>query len=245
MNSNEIKIKILNMIIEDNDGHIGGSFSCVDILISLYDNILRDEDKFILSKGHAYPALYFILKEKGFNPKRSSHPDIDIENGVVCTGGSLGHGLPIGVGMAWAKKIKKEQGKIYVLISDGELEEGTTWESLIYASKYHLDNLYIIIDYNKYQALDSLEDVCGINCVENIKNKLTSFGISVIDIEGHDINLLTETIKNGLFQKNMPIAIIANTIKSKGVPFMEKDPKWHARVPTVEEYQLAMKELEK
>ena len=150
----ELRKKTLDLAVEKGEGHLGGSFSEIEILISLYKEVLKDEDKFILSKGHCCYPLYLLLKEKGLNPKTSPHPDIDIENGINCTTGSLGHGLPIGVGMAFARKIQKKSGRIYVLMGDGECQEGTTWESSLIASQHKLTNLTVIIDHNKLQALD-------------------------------------------------------------------------------------------
>ena len=144
--------------IKKGEAHLGGSFSFIEILVSLFEKVLKKNDKFILSKSHASYPLCILLKKKGLKPKLSTHLEIDEKNGINCTTGSLGHGLPIATGMAFARKKLKKKGNIYVLISDGECQEGTTWESLLIAAKHKLDNLIIIVDYNKIQALSKLED---------------------------------------------------------------------------------------
>ncbi|KKK81863.1 hypothetical protein LCGC14_2809120, partial [marine sediment metagenome] len=144
----EIRREILEMAMETGINHIASSLSVVEILCVLF-SIAGDNDKIILSKGHGCLGYYILLQEKGYNPPLKAHPDIDIKNGIECTTGSLGHGLPIAVGMALAKKIKKEEGNIYVLMGDGECQEGTTWESLLIAHQHKLDNLFLFVDYNR------------------------------------------------------------------------------------------------
>jgi len=239
MMPNKIRRDILDMIMELGEGHPGGSFSCVEILISLYDKILTEDDIFIMSKGHACQALYAVLREKGYNPKLSGHPDIDIENGIACTTGSLGHGLPVGIGMAMAKKYKREEGNIYVLMSDGELQEGTTWESFMIAAHHKLDNLCVIIDLNGIQALDRIDNILKI---PRLEKKLDNFGLFSIWVDGHNLSELEDSFELTIY-KNIPRVIVAQTIKGKGISFMERDPKWHARLPTKEEYELALREL--
>lgn len=238
MKANDIRKKIIDIGREYGECHIGGSFSCVEILIALYDNILSKDDIFILGKGHAYHALYIILKEKGYNPKLSGHPDIQPEEGIVCTSGSLGNGLPIALGFAFAKKIKNESGRVYILIGDGECQEGTTWESLLLASQYYLSNLTIIVDSNKLQALGNINDICSIY---PLKDKFIAFNADTTVIDGHNIENLADNLKkcNGY----SPIVIIANTIKGKGVSFMENNIIWHTRMLNEDEYKQAMKEL--
>ncbi len=237
----ESRKKILDLSIEGGGVHLAPALSCIDILTTLYYDIMTENDRFILSKGHACLALYTVLQEKGFNPDiHKGHPDIDIKNGIECTTGSLGHGLPIAIGMAWAKKIKKEKGNIYVVISDGELQEGTTWESLLIASHHKLDNLVVIIDYNKLQALNLIEDVLS---VDNLFNKITAFNCDCREVfDGHNINDLKKAInKKSIYEE--PIVIIAHTIKGKGVSYMEGKSEWHARRPSDEEFSRAYKEL--
>ena len=144
--------------IKKGEAHLGGSFSMIEILLTLYEVIMKKNDKFILSKAHASVPLCLLLKKKGYNPSITTHLELDPENGIHCTAGSLGHGLPIATGMAMGRKRLKIQGKIYVMISDGECQEGTTWESLLIGAKHCLDNLVVIVDYNKIQALTTLDE---------------------------------------------------------------------------------------
>ena len=226
------------MIKEFGEGHPGGSLSIVEILISLYDNILQDDDIFILSKGHACASWFVVLREKGYNPKISGHPDRDIDNGIYTTSGSLGHGLPLGIGVALARKIQNKKGRVFVLMSDGELEEGTTWESLLIANHYKLNNLIIIIDYNKLQALDFIRNVIDLG---SLQDKISSFIEDVYLVDGHNISILNTTLS---IESDGPKVIIASTIKGKGVSFMENQPHWHARDLTEEDLELARRELE-
>ena len=158
--------------IKKGEAHLGGSFSMIEMLLTLYEIIMKKNDKFILSKAHASFPLCILLKEKGLNPKLTTHLELDEENGINCTTGSLGHGLPIGTGMAFAKKHQRTLGKIYVMISDGECQEGTTWESLLIASKHKLDNLVLVVDYNKIQALTSVKDALPL---DSLSNKFKAF----------------------------------------------------------------------
>ncbi len=233
----EIRKRFLEILMREKEGHPGGSLSEVEILIALFDSVMKKEDKFILSKGHSCYPLYIFLREKGLNPKIKPHPDIDIENGICCTSGSLGHGFPIGAGMALARKLKKKEGKIYVLIGDGECQEGTTWESALLASHHKLNNLVIIIDKNKLQALQPVDEVTSLG---NLKDKFLSFGLEVSEVNGHDVDELVKILDK---DSEKPRVIIANTIKGKGVSFMENDSKWHTRLPTEEELEQAYKEL--
>ena len=233
-----LRIKTFDMALELGEGHMGGSLSEIELLISLYDFILKKEDKFILSKGHACLPLYSLLSEKGFSPKITPHPDLDEKNGIYCTTGSLGHGLPIGVGMAFARKIKKKPGKIFVLISEGDCQEGTTWESSLIASKYKLDNLVVIIDHNKVQALDRVDDALPLG---NLKAKFQEFGFHVVEINGHNFEEIIPALQTKVIEK--PFLIIAHTIKGKGVSFMEDNPEWHGKRPTPERLKEAYEEL--
>jgi len=236
----DLRRKILKLSLEKGEAHLGGSFSAIEILISLYDKkygILNSEDKFILSKGHSCFPLYLLLRERGYNPKITTHPDIDIKNGICCTTGSLGHGLPIGAGMAFAKKFKKEPGKIYVLMGDGECQEGTLYETMPLASKYELNNLTIIIDNNRLQALCKEEDVSPIN----FKGLFEVLGGKVYEINGHSFPEIFSALKADNYKK--PKVIIANTVKGKGISYMENNPKWHTRLPNKEELKQAYEEL--
>jgi transketolase len=227
--------------IQKGEAHLGGSFSMIEILISLFDVIMKKEDKFILSKSHSSFPLCLLLKDKGLNPKLTTHLEIDVDNGIYCTTGSLGHGLPIATGMAFARKIKKNKGKIYVIISDGECQEGTTWESLLIASKHKLDNLIIIVDYNKIQALSTLKDALPLH---DLVKKFKSFNFNCVDIKnGHSFKSIISSLKKKII-KNKPIAIILNTIKGKGIKEFENDPVWHARKLAGEEIKIGKKRLE-
>lgn len=237
----KIRKNILDKAINYNDGHIAPSYSTVEILTCLYEYIIDKEDKFILSKGHGCLALYAILEHKGFYPKYSGHPDIDEKNGIFCTTGSLGHGLPIAVGMAVARKYMKKNGHIFVMLGDGECQEGTTWESLNLAKHYKLDNLTIIIDNNKFQALDSIKKIISEN---NLAEKFRVFGCNTYEIEGHDFNKILECLSTTAIKKDVPRAIIANTVKGKGLSFMEGKPEWHSRIPEGELLKRACEELE-
>ena len=163
--------------VKKGEAHLGGSFSIIEILVLLYEKILSKKNKFILSKSHASYPLCILLRKKGLKPKITTHLEIDLKNGINCTTGSLGHGLPIATGMAFARKKLNKKGNIYVLISDGECQEGTTWESLLIAAKHKLDNLVVIVDYNKIQALSRLEDALPLN---NLLLKFKSFNCNLV-----------------------------------------------------------------
>lgn len=226
--------------IKKGEAHLGGSFSMIEALISVYEMILKKNDKFILSKSHASFPLCLLLKERGLSPELKTHLEIDQKNGIYCTTGSLGHGLPISTGMAFARKIKNKKGKIYVLISDGECQEGTTWESLLIAAKHKLDNLTVLIDYNKIQALSKLEDALPLH---DLVKKFKSFNWNCINVKnGHSFKSIISALKkkNTL---NKPTAIIINTIKGKGVKEFENNPVWHARQLIGKEMEIGKKRL--
>lgn len=231
---------IINLAMKTGLSHIGGSFSAVEILISLYDEIMKKGDKFILSKGHSCLGFYLLLQEKGFSPKILGHPDIDKENGIHCTTGSLGHGLPLGVGMAFARKFLNQKGHIYVLLGDGECQEGTTWESLLLAKRFKLNNLTVIVDHNKLQALGAINNFSEDN---DLKKKFDAFGFKTTEIDGHNFEELFIILDEQNIEPNLPRAIIAHTIKGKGISFMENDPKWHTRLPNEQEINKANEEL--
>jgi transketolase len=237
--SKQIRRETLKLSKANGGYHYGGSFSAVEILISLYDHILKDEDKFILSKGHACWPYYVLLRERGFNPKLEGHPCLDERNGVHCTTGSEGHGLPTGIGMAMARKIKGKKGRIYVLLGDGECQEGTTWESLLTAPHRKLDNLTAIVDYNGIQGAGFVKDNLPINGFGKIAEIL---GWSVTEIDGHSFREIIVALKKKV--KSKPRMIIAHTIKGKGVSYMENKPEWHAKWPNEEQEKQAFMELE-
>jgi transketolase len=222
--------------------HFGGSFSCVEILIALFDHVmdLQDgNDKFIMSKGHACYPYYVLLKEEGFNPRLEGHPKRDPANGVECTTGSMGHGLPTAVGIAMAKKIKGEAGKVYVLMGDGECQEGTTWESLLIASQHQLDNLVIIVDHNKIQGSGRVNEVLSVEVLDNVVHHL---GMDCNYVDGHNMEELVEVLSKEMQVGDVNF-VLADTIKGKGVSFMEDKPEWHAKWLGDEDEAKAMAEL--
>ncbi len=217
--------------------HFGGTFSSAEILINLYDQILSEEDLFILSKGHSCWIYYLLLREKGFNPKIEGHPHYDPANGIFCTTGSMGHGLPTGIGMALGKKIAKESGKIFVLMGDGECQEGTTWESLLLAAALKLDNLVVIVDSNNIQATGFVSDILPVKDVLIGAAKLAGWEVKIID--GHSAELLQVEFN----YSNKPNLVIATTIKGKGVSFMENRPEWHSKWLDDDNEKIAINEL--
>lgn len=239
--ANKLRLDTFNAFIKKGEAHLGGSFSCIEILIYLYEMVLRKNDKFILSKSHSSFPLCLLLREKGYKTKITTHLEIDKKNGIYCTTGSLGHGFPISTGMAFSKKIQNKNGKIFVLISDGECQEGTTWESMLIASKHKLDNLILIIDYNKIQALSKINDALPLN---NLKKKILSFNWNCIEIKnGHSFEQLNKLFKKRYVKKDVPTAIILNTIKGKGIKEFENDPVWHARKLEGREIQIGLSRL--
>lgn len=246
--SKQIRRDIISLSSANGGYHYGGCFSCVEILIALFDKVIdwrTDDimfDRLILSKGHACWGYYVLLKELNYNPKLEGHPSYDLSNGVHCSTGSMGHGLPTGIGMAMAKKLKGEEGKIYVLMGDGECQEGTTWESLLIASKYKLDNLVVIIDKNRIQGSGRVEDILPASDVVTYAARSSGWYVThIIKQDGHDIGKIIEHLKSEL--KNSPRLISVNTIKGKGISFMEDNPEWHAKWLDDEHKKLAMEEL--
>jgi len=246
--SKDIRSEILKVSNSAKSSHIGSSLSITDILVVLYVDVLK-KNVFILSKGHACLAYYCVLQKLNYISKKTlksygknntillSHVSHKVP-GVEFSTGSLGHGLPYAVGRALAEKINKKNKKIYVLISDGELNEGTTWESLLFASYHKLDNLIIIVDYNKIQSLDYTINILQL---EPIDKKLLSFGCAVKKIDGHNFSQIKKSL---LFNsKNKPYVILANTTKGKGIKFMENSVLWHYKSPSKVELKKALEEL--
>ncbi len=245
----KIRINILKKTFDAQTSHIGSCFSIVEILYTLYFLKLKKNDTFVLSKGHAALALYSTLCEKKILSKKilktygknnsnlMSHASHKVK-GVEFSTGSLGHGLPYAVGKALGEKINGSKNKVYALISDGELNEGTTWESLLFASFHKLDNLYVIIDYNKIQSLDFVKNVLKI---EPLSKKIKSFNCNVKSIDGHNVKKIFQSFKTKKNKK--PNFIIANTIKGKGVDFMENTISWHYKAPNKIQLELALKQL--
>jgi len=246
-----IRTNILNLTFKAQSSHIGSCLSIVEILAVLYIKVLKKNDRFILSKGHAALALYCTLYEKklisfktlntfGSNKTALMNHVSHKVNGVEFSTGSLGHGLPIAIGKALKFKINKENKKVFVLLSDGEMNEGTTWEGLLFASHHNLNNLNIIIDYNKIQSMDFVKKVINI---EPLKSKLLAFGCNVLEVDGHNIDEVNKAlIKNNT---DKPKIIIANTIKGKGVSFMENNNLWHYKNPTIQELNIGLNEIKK
>jgi transketolase len=258
----EIRMELLTMIYEAKTGHTGGSLSNTDILTVLYYKIMNIDpnnpnwdgrDRYVQSKGHSVESYWAILADKGFFPKEElktfsqfgtrliGHPNNKVP-GVEMNTGALGHGLPIAVGMALAAKLDGKSYKVYTLMGDGEQAEGSVWEGAMAASQYKLDNLVAIIDRNKLQITGSTEDVMGL---EPLGDKWRSFGWEVVEVDGNDVEQLVEVFSNTPKVVGKPTMIVANTVKGKGISFAENVGAWHHRVPTKEEYDLAMEELSK
>lgn len=258
----ENRKKILKYIYNAKAGHTGGSLSIVDILTVLYNDVMNvspenfhsnSRDRFIQSKGHSVEALYVVLADKGFFPEEDlltlckfnspyiGHPTKKT-NGIEQNTGGLGHGLSICVGNALAAKRDHSDVKVFTVLGDGEMAEGSNWEAMMFASHYKLDNLCAILDYNKLQITAPNAEVMGL---EPIDKKLEAFGWAVKHVDGHNLEALSKTLNNLPFEEGKPSFVIAHTIKGKGVSYMENVIKWHHGVPTAEQYQLAMRELDK
>ena len=233
----EIRIDTFKLALEMKCPHIAPSLSTVEILLAVYGR-MTDCDKFILSKGHGCVAWYVLLRDLGKNPPLKNHPDIDIDNGIECTTGSLGHGLPMAVGMALAKKMKEKPGIIYILMGDGECQEGTIWESAMTASKHGLDNLCVVVDRNNLQCLNATENISNL---DDLVVKFSAFNWHAIDADGHNIKEIDDYLSANSYGK--PKIIIAHTVKGKGISYMENNPIFHARLPNEEEVAIAWKEL--
>ena len=226
--------------IKYGEAHLGGSFSMIEILIALYEVVLQDKDKFILSKAHASFPLCLLLKEKGYASPMTTHLELDPDNGIHCTTGSLGHGLPMATGMALGRKRQDRPGRIYVMMSDGECQEGTTWESLLIGARHKLDNLVILIDYNKIQALTTLDEALPL---EDLQAKIKAFNWDCLEVsDGHSFEDLIPVLQQPN-SEGKPRAIIAHTIKGKGIKLFENDPAWHARKVKGEEMDVGKREL--
>jgi transketolase len=253
--------KILQYIVGANAGHTGGSLSCIDILNVLYNDVLNvspenfssaDRDRYIQSKGHCVEALFVVLADKGFFAEDDlntlckykshyiGHPTKKV-NGVEQNTGALGHGLPISVGNAIAAKLDDKNFRVFTLMGDGELPEGSNWEAALSAAHYKLDNLCAIVDNNKLQITGATKDVCN---TEPLDRKFESFGWGVRHVDGHDVDALKNIFNELPFEKDKPSVIIAHTTKGKGVSFMENEVKWHHGVPNETQYVLALEELD-
>ncbi|MFN8528812.1 MAG: transketolase [Anaerolineae bacterium] len=268
MDDRELRLKsiqyrktIIQMIKRANAGHTGGSLSCVDILNVLYNHVMNvtpenfddpDHDRYVQSKGHSVEALYAVLADKGFYPTSAleslnhvgspfiGHPTRKVR-GVEQNTGALGHGLSVSVGMAIAGKKDRRPFRVFTLLGDGELAEGSSWEALMTAAHYKLDNLTVIIDRNHYQITGRTEDVNGL---EPLAQKFSAFGCAVTECDGNDLGALVNVFDGLPFVAGKPSLLLAHTVKGKGISFMEAGSKWHHRVPTDTEYAQALAELE-
>jgi len=255
-----VRKNILKMHNRANSAHIGSSLSAVDILTALFFGCLKiksakdpDRDRLILSKGHGASALYAVLAEKGYIPLKSlkeycmnggrlcGHADCTGGGGIEASTGSLGHGLPLGCGMAYAAKKDKKPYRVFVVMGDGECNEGSVWEAALFASHHKLDNLTVIVDRNGLQGMGRTEDVLRL---EPFLSKWRSFGWHGTVINGHDHAEISKTAGKTPFKKACPSIIIANTVKGKGISFMEDRLEWHYKSPTNEQYEKAVAELD-
>lgn len=258
--ASQARVNIIKMIYEAKSGHPGGSLSCIDILIYLYqkemnltkDNINSTErNRLVLSKGHAVPALYATLASIGMideqelltfrkiNSHLQGHPNMNDTKGVDMSTGSLGQGISAAVGMALANKYKRNNYYVYAICGDGEFEEGQVYEALMAAAHYKLDNLIVILDYNGLQIDGNIQDVIG---PAPFKEKILAFQCDVIEINGHCFEEIESAINTAKNNKK-PTVIIAHTIKGKGISFMENNASWHGKCPNEKEYKEALKEL--
>ena len=236
----ELRRQTFHAFVEHGEAHLGGSFSMIEMLLALYESVLKEEDKFILSKAHASFPLCLLLQNKGLQPVLRTHLELDPVNGIHCTTGSLGHGLPIATGMAMARKRLGRPGRIYVIISDGECQEGTTWESLLIGATHELDNLIVLVDYNKVQALTTVDDALPLG---NLSAKFEAFNWECDEImDGHAFDQLVPALdKTSTLSK--PRALIVHTIKGRGIRAFENDPAWHARKIKGEDLEIGRREL--
>jgi len=257
----KIRLDALRMINRGKSSHVGGNFSMAEIMAVLYAGILNlspetwespDRDRLILSKGHAAAAYYATLAECGFFPKEwldefyinggrlAGHATRGVP-GIEVSTGSLGHGLSIGAGMALAGKRDDIPYRVFAVLSDGECDEGATWEAAMLAAHHGLDNLVAIVDYNKIQALGHTNEV---NSLEPFADKWKAFGWAVLEVDGHNVKALTDALSKVPFEDKKPSCLIAHTVKGKGVSFMEDRLLWHYRNPQGDEFERAIAELE-
>jgi transketolase len=256
-----LRLKLIQMSHAAGTPHLGSALSCVDILVAAYWNVVKVDaknpsdplrDRFILSKGHAASALYVTLAERGFFPKEwldtfathgaplAEQPAPNCAPGVELATGSLGHGLPVGVGMALAARIQKRAYRVFVCMSDGECNEGTVWEAAMFAPAQKLDRLCVVIDYNKWQATGRSNEIMAL---PSLREKWAAFGWNAHDVDGHDLANLSRLLSNVPDGSGKPVALIAHTIKGKGVSFMQDDNNWHYRIPKAEEVEEARRQL--
>ncbi|RLB83497.1 MAG: transketolase [Deltaproteobacteria bacterium] len=256
-----IRSRLVEMSHKARASHLGSSLSCVDILVAAYWGALTidpknpydpERDRLILSKGHAASALYAVLAYRGFfSPDLldayakpgsclAEHPSPGCVPGVEVATGSLGHGLSLGMGMALAGRIQGQSFRVFIVMSDGECNEGSVWEAAMLAPAQRLDNIVVIIDFNRWQATGRS---CEIMALQPLKQKWEAFGWSTHEIDGHDLKALVESLRNVPDGTGKPVAIVAHTVKGKGISFMEDDNNWHYRIPDADELRRARLEL--
>ncbi len=256
--SRRIRGKVIELSHKAGTPHLGSSLSCVDILVAAYwGGVLAidpknpsapDRDRFILSKGHAATTLYTTLAYRGFFPmevldtymdpgsRLAEQPSPGCVPGVEVATGSLGHGLSLGVGMALAGRIQGRSYRVFAVVSDGECNEGSVWEAALFAPAQRLDNIVVIVDYNKWQATGRSNEVMAL---QPLRQKWEAFGWNASEVDGHDLSALVKALRNVPDGSGKPIALIAHTVKGKGIPFMEDDNNWHYRSPDAKELQTA------
>ncbi len=261
--ANELRKEIITMIYNAQSGHPGGSLSAIDMLVGLYyyklkvnpkNPLWEYRDRFVFSKGHSCAALYVVLADKGYFPKSElngyrkidrmlqGHPELNTP-GIDFAGGALGQGICFALGIAMACRLDKRNCNVYAMIGDGEVQEGAVWEASMAAAFYELDNLIVVLDKNQVQQTGKVKDIMDIG---NVAMKWKAFGWNVIDINGHDMSQILKALDKASKLKNKkPTIIISNTIKGKGVSFMELNHKFHGKAPNDEEYKKAMEEIEK
>ncbi len=261
--ANEVRKGIVTAVHSAKAGHPGGSLSCADLMTFLYfeemnidpkDPKKEDRDRFVLSKGHCAPALYSALAQRGYFPVEDlttlrklgshlqGHPCMQHTPGVDMSSGSLGQGVSVATGMALSAKLSNDSYRVYTLLGDGEVAEGQVWEAAMFAGHKKLDNLVVIVDNNGLQIDGKVEDVCN---PYPIDKKFEAFNFHVINIDAHDFDQIRAAFKEARDTKGMPTAIIMKSVKGKGVSFMENQAGWHGKAPNDEQYEIAMKDLEK
>jgi transketolase len=257
----QVRREIIEMITEAKSGHPGGSLSVTEIVVTLFFDVMRidpanpswkDRDRFILSKGHCCPALYSVMAKCGYCPEDQlntlrklgsiyqGHPDVRFLPSLDASTGSLGEGVSLGIGMALAARLDHSPARVYVVLGDGEIQEGQIWEAAMCAPKYKLDNLCAIVDYNRIQLDGFVKDIMDL---EPLIDKWRSFNWHTVELDGNDIPALQRGFAEAAATKDKPTVLIAHTIKGKGVSFMENNPKFHGTAPTREEEKLALQEL--
>ena len=260
--ANEVRKNVVTATYSANSGHPGGSLSSADIFTYLYFEEMNvdpsnptdpNRDRFVLSKGHCTPGLYGVMAERGYFDKEAlktfrkvgarlqGHPSMQYLPGLDMSSGSLGQGLSVACGMALSAKIDNKDYRVYALCGDGEIQEGQIWEAAMFAGAKKLDNLVVVVDNNNLQIDGAVSDV---NNPYPIDKKFEAFNFHVINVDGHNFDELRAAFKEARETKDMPTAIIAKTVKGKGVSFMENDAGWHGKAPNAEQYEIAMKDLE-